>query len=56
MGHSARDPGADQRPAWNAGQKLGAKRALKPKQVWAIRFWLDQGADREIACFGEFAR
>lgn len=21
---------------------LGAKRALKPQQVWAIRFWLDQ--------------
>ncbi len=29
------------RPAWNAGRKLGAKRALKPQQVWAIRFWLD---------------
>ena len=22
--------------------KLGAKRALKPQQVWAIRFWLDR--------------
>ena len=21
---------------------LGAKRPLKPQQVWAIRFWLDQ--------------
>ena len=21
---------------------VGAKRALKPQQVWAIRFWLDQ--------------
>ncbi len=30
------------RPAWNAGRKLGAKRALKPQQVWAIRFWLDR--------------
>ena len=29
------------KPAWNAGRKLGAKRALKPQQVWAIRFWLD---------------
>lgn len=42
MGHSEYDPGfKDQRP-WNAGRKLGAKRALKPQQVWAIRFWLDR--------------
>jgi hypothetical protein len=27
---------------WNAGRKVGAKRALKPGQVWAIRFFLDQ--------------
>jgi hypothetical protein len=25
-----------------AGRELGAKRALKAQQVWAIRFWLDQ--------------
>src|SRR5687768_7411707 len=30
------------RPPWNAGRKLGAKRAFKPQQVWAVRFWLDQ--------------
>ena len=42
MGHSAHDPAAKGRPAWNAGRKLGAKRALKPQQVWAIRFWLDR--------------
>lgn len=42
MGHSEFDPCAkDQRP-WNAGRKVGAKRALKPQQVWAIRFWLDR--------------
>lgn len=41
MGHSIYDP-VDDRPAWNAGRKLGAKRPLQPKQVWAIRFWLDQ--------------
>ena len=40
MGHSEYDPGKDRRP-WNAGRKLGAKRALRPQQVWAIRFWLD---------------
>ena len=28
--------------AWNSGRKVGAKRALKPRQVWAIRFFLDQ--------------
>lgn len=42
MGQSEYDPGAGERPAWNLGRKLGAKRALQPKQVWAIRFWLDQ--------------
>ncbi len=41
MGQSEHDPGAKGKPAWNAGRKLGAKRALKPQQVWAIRFWLD---------------
>ena len=31
---------------------LGAKRALKPQQVWAIRFWLDrEGRVRERAVF-----
>jgi site-specific recombinase XerC len=42
MGHSMHDPGQDHRPAWNMGHKLGAKRPLKPKQVWAIRFWLER--------------
>jgi integrase len=41
MGHSEHDPAARERPAWNAGRIVGAKRALKPQQVWAIRFWLD---------------
>ena len=42
MGMSEYDPGAaDVRP-WNAGRKVGAKRAFKPKQVWAVRFFLDQ--------------
>ena len=41
MGKSEFDP-AGNRPAWNAGRKLGAKHALKPRQVWAIRFFLDQ--------------
>ena len=41
MGHSEYDPGGKDRRPWNAGRKIGAKRALKPQQVWAIRFWLD---------------
>ena len=42
MGHSIYDPGQDCRPAWNAGRTLGAKRPLHPKQVWGVRFWLEQ--------------
>ena len=42
MGMSEYDPGAHDRRAWNAGRKVGAKRPLKPRQVWAIRFFLDQ--------------
>ena len=42
MGYSEYDPGARNRSPWNAGRKLGAKCALKPQQVWAIRFWLDR--------------
>lgn len=41
MGHSQFDP-VDDRLAWNAGRNLGAKRPLKPKQVWAVRFWLER--------------
>ena len=41
MGQSEYDPRAKERRPWNAGRLLGGKRALKVKQVWAIRFWLD---------------
>ena len=30
------------RPVWNAGRSVGAKRALKPKQIWEIRFLLNK--------------
>jgi len=30
------------RHVWNAGRAVGAKRALKPKQIWEIRFYLNQ--------------
>jgi hypothetical protein len=42
MGHSEHDPATKERHPWNVGRKVGAKRALKPQQVWAIRFWLDR--------------
>lgn len=42
MGYSIYDPGQGRQRAWNAGHKLGPKRPLKPKQVWAIRFWLER--------------
>ncbi len=41
MGMSEYDPGVADRRAWNASRKVGAKRALKPRQVWAIGFFLD---------------
>jgi integrase len=40
MGYSFLD--GHSRPAWNAGRKVGAKRALRQKEVWAVRFWLDR--------------
>jgi site-specific recombinase XerC len=40
MGHSEHEPAAKKRRPWNAGRMVGAKRALKAQQVWAIRFWL----------------
>ena len=42
MGLSNFDPGAANRRPWNAGRLLGSKRALKPQQVWAIRFLIDR--------------
>jgi integrase len=42
MGYSEFDQGAKDRRPWNAGWMIGSKRALKPQQVWAIRFWLDR--------------
>ncbi len=52
MGHSEFDPNVKGGRPWNAGRKLGAKRALKPQKVWAIRFWLDhQQRVRDRALF-----
>lgn len=40
MGYSAYDPARDRR-AWNAGRFVGAKKPLKPPEIWQIRFYLD---------------
>jgi integrase len=42
MGVSDLDPDAYGRRPWNAGNMVGAKRPLKPRDVWAIRFFLDE--------------
>ncbi len=42
MGTSDLDPDAHKRRPWNAGSAVGAKRPLKPRVVWAIRFFLDE--------------
>jgi len=41
MGHPEHDPEYKNCRPRNAGRRFGAKRALKPQQVWAICFWLD---------------
>lgn len=33
---------ATKRQVWNAGRTIGAKRALRPKQIWKIRSYLNQ--------------
>src|SRR5262245_3317581 len=51
MGLSRYDPAVQERRAWNAGKKVGAKCALK-RQIWAIRFFLDrEGRLRDRALF-----
>jgi hypothetical protein len=52
MGISQYDPAAAGRSAWNAGKQVGAKRALKVRQIWSIRFFLDrEGRMRDRALF-----
>lgn len=42
MGYSRFDPAGIRRTPWNAGRIIGAKKPLRPKQVWKIRFWLER--------------
>lgn len=42
MGYSDLDPAVHERRPWNAGQNVSPKRPLKPRDIWAIRFYLDE--------------
>ncbi len=42
MGHSDLDPAVHERRPRNAGQNVGPKRPLRPRDIWAIRFYLDE--------------
>tara|TARA_R110000787_G_scaffold137495_3_gene251059 strand:+ start:5438 stop:5944 length:507 start_codon:yes stop_codon:yes gene_type:complete len=42
MTYSQFDPAAQNRVPWNFGAKIGPKRPLNQKQIWAIRFFLDR--------------
>jgi len=45
MGYSDLDPAVNERRPWNAGKNVGPKRPLKPRDIWAIRFYLDEHAN-----------
>jgi hypothetical protein len=51
VGYSSFDSAFHEPRPWNEGRVLGAKRPLKPQQVWAIRFWLDQHRPSETGLF-----
>jgi integrase len=42
MRHSDLDPAVRDRRPWNSGKNVGPKRPLKPRDIWAIRFYLDE--------------
>lgn len=42
MGHSDLDLAVHDRRPWNAGLNVGQKRPLKLRDIWAIRFYLDE--------------
>ncbi|WP_333835083.1 tyrosine-type recombinase/integrase [Rubrimonas sp.] len=50
--HATGAAGRAAAPVWSHGYKIGPKRALKPKEVWAIRFELgDRPNPRDRALF-----
>ena len=52
MGHTRFEPAIAARRPWNDGRMVGAKKPLKPKDVWAIRFSLEhEGRMQDRALF-----
>jgi hypothetical protein len=52
MGIAQYDPAALGRPAWSTSRKIGVKKPLKQRQIWAIRFFPDgEGRMRDPALF-----
>lgn len=52
MGHTSYEPAFRRRRPWNDGRMVGAKKPLKPQDVWAIRFFLEhEGRYRDRALF-----
>jgi integrase len=47
-------PASERRP-WNKGLLIGQKRPLKPKDVWAIRIWLELGERRRDSALFDLA-
>jgi site-specific recombinase XerC len=42
MGHSAFELATHDRESWNSGLIVGSKRPLRSRDIWAIRFFLDE--------------
>ena len=55
MGYSDFDPARRERRPWNAGLMVGAKRPLKPRDIWAIRFYLDEHRRMRDRCLFDLA-
>ena len=52
MGHSAFEFAARDRQSWNSRLIVGSKRPLRSRDIWAIRFFLDEhGRIRDRALF-----
>src|SRR5690606_40801049 len=49
IGLSDLDPAVHDRRPWNVGTVVGAKRPLKPRDVWAIRFFLDERSEEHTS-------
>lgn len=55
MGHSDLDPAMHYRCPWNAGQNVGPKRPVWRRDIWAIRFYLDEHRRLRDRCLFDLA-